>query len=50
MIEQLTYNTLLGQMIRINIEDLIIEAGLYGSLWEMNIDTLKICLYTQLGV
>ena len=39
LIEQLAHNTPLGEIIRINIEDIVTEAGLYGSLWKMNTDT-----------
>ena len=41
MTEQLMQNTPLGQIIRINIEDLVIESGLYGPLWDMHINTLE---------
>ena len=47
LIEQLTHNTPLGEIIRINMEDVVIEAGLYGSLWKMNTDTLKKYVSTQ---
>lgn len=40
MIEQLMHNTPLGQIIRINIEDIVIEAGLYCPLWTINGDIL----------
>ena len=41
LIEQLNHNTPLGKIININIEVLIMDAGVYGSLWDMDVSILK---------
>ena len=41
VVEQLAHNTPLGKFFRVNIEDLIIDAGLYGKLWDMDISSTK---------
>ena len=41
LIEQLHHNTPLGKIVNINIEEFIMDAVLYGSLWDMDIKTIK---------
>ena len=41
VVEQLAHNTPLGKFFRVNIKDLIIDAGLYGKLWDMDISSTK---------
>ena len=36
LVEQMAHNTPLGKIIRVNIEDLTLDSGLYGRLWDMN--------------
>ena len=35
LLDQLFHKTPLGDILTLNIEDVILEAGLYGSLWDM---------------
>ena len=37
VVEQLLHNTPLGNIIRVNIEDVVVESGLYGHIWDMDI-------------
>ena len=37
----MAHNTPLGKIIRINIEDLVLDSGLYGLLWDMNTDDIQ---------
>ena len=41
VMEQITHKTPLCNIILINIEDLVIDAGLYGSVWTMPFNMIK---------
>ena len=40
LVEQMTHDTPLGKIIRINIEDLVMDSGVYGLLWDMNTEDI----------
>ena len=41
LVEQLAHNTPLGIIFRVNIEDLVIDSGRYGKLWDMDVDNIR---------
>ena len=41
VVEQLKHNTPLGKIIRVNIEDIVVESGLYGHIWDMDMGFLQ---------
>ena len=41
MVEQLQYNMPLGKILRINIEDVVVESGLYGPIWDMDMEYVQ---------
>ena len=41
LVEQLNHNTPLGKIINIKIEDSIMDTGLYGSLWDIDVNILN---------
>ena len=41
VVEQLEHNTPLGKIFRVNIEDLVVESGLYGHIWDMDMEYLQ---------
>ena len=45
LVDQLHLKTPLGDIFVLNIEDLVIDSGLYGKLWDMNADLL--CKYVS---
>ena len=41
LVEQVTHKTPLGKIILINIEDIIVDTGLHGPVWDMPFDMIK---------
>ena len=41
VVEQVTHKTPLGKIILINIEDIIVDTGLHGPVWDMPFDMIK---------
>ena len=41
LVEHLAHDTPLGIIFRINIEDLVVDSGRYGNLWDMNVEKIK---------
>ena len=41
VVKQLKHNTPLGKIIRVNIEDIVVESGLFGHIWDMDMGYLK---------
>ena len=45
VVEQIYKQTSTGKMILTCIEDLVLEVGLYGSLWKMDFDNIAKCIH-----
>ena len=41
VVEYLSHDTPLGKIFKVNIEDIVLEAGLYGKLWDMNVNIIQ---------